>query len=103
MMLSRAISPSLYDVSPEARQIGVWIRSVVVMQRMTNPSQNLCLSDSDVNGRETVPQMALRHLVGGGVRSCMRLLTRDSRKHGTITELSLPLRSRRYRCALRCA
>src|SRR5215203_3855510 len=75
MILSRAISPSLYEVSPDARQIGLFRRRVVTMQRNAKPIQNFCPTDRDSKGRDTKPQMALRHRVGGGVRSCIRLLT----------------------------
>lgn len=77
MMVSFAISPSLYDVSPDARHIGLFKRRVVTMHRNAKPSQNLCPIESASKGFDTKPQIALRQRVGDGVRSCMRLLTME--------------------------
>src|SRR5688572_24754008 len=75
IMLSCAMSPTLYVLSPEARHNGLFKRSVVMMHRKAKPIQNFCPSDKALNGRDNTPHIALRHRVGGGVRSCMRLLT----------------------------
>src|SRR5690348_4029743 len=62
-------------VSPAARQTGLLSRSVVTMHRNAKPLQNFCFGERASNGPDTRAQIALRQRVGGGVRSCMRLLT----------------------------
>ena len=76
---SCAISSTLYSVPSDARQRGLFRSSVVTIQRNAKPSQNFCPSDNTLNGREAKLEMALRQRVGGGVRSCMRLLTNGTR------------------------
>src|SRR5215207_8024472 len=73
---SRAMSSNLYSMPSDDRQIGLSIRSVVVRLRNANPSQKRWPSDIVSRGRDRKLHMAFRQRVGGGVRSCMRLLIR---------------------------